>query len=269
MIFMSFVWRSIVLLSVLCVASGAQALSEMNAKIRDNLLLRSAPDEDSETNGVDVVTDETVFVLGTSVDGSWVKVLKKNGQSGWLTLNYVDLYRVDREEYDDFYYELMRERRYTTRWAWNMGLSYGPAPMGVGVESLLHINLAKRGLLDSNVDQFELASGIRYHLGSDPRPALRLDGSLYNKPARAFYEVPVFLVWLFRMGYRGQVMLGPRIGFSIIKDFYNRFEYSLPGLTGFEFRYYPADRTGLISSTWIQVRSVIYYQTSTGLSFRF
>lgn len=261
--------RFFVFLLVFVLSPSVYALSELNAKVRDNLYLRSSPAEDAESNGVQVVTDETVFVLGTSVEGSWIQVLKKSGETGWLTLNFVDLFRVDRADYDEYYYQLMRERRYNTRWAWNLGLSYGPTPMGIGAETTLHLNLAKRGVFDSNVDQLELASGIRYHLGADPKPALRSDGTLFNKPAEAFWEIPVFFVWLFRMGYRGELMIGPRFGFSVLKDSYNRFPTSVPGLTGFELRYFPVDTVGLSWNTWIQMRSVVYYQTSFDLSFRF
>lgn len=262
-------FKFVTLFVLFSIPISVRAISELNAKVRENYSLKKAPQEDAQPNGVLVNVDEVVFVLGTSVDGHWSQVMKKSGETGWITLNLVDLYRVDRADYDDLYYVMLRERRHTTRWTWNAGLSYGPTPMGIGAESTLHYNFAKRGVFNANVDQIELASGFRYHLGADPAPALKPDGTLYNKSAKAFWEIPVYLLWMLRLGARGEWMFGPRLGFSIIKDSFNRFEYAVPGLTGFEMRYFPGDSLGFTWNVWAQMRSVIYYQTSFGLSYRF
>jgi hypothetical protein len=256
-------------LFVLCGVPSSFALTELNARVRENVILRSAPSFEAAQTGVELRVDETVFVLGSSLDSSYVQVIKRSGETGWIPVNLVDLYRVDQQDYDDFYYALMRERRKTTRWNLHLGATYGLVPMGLGGQAVLGLNILKRGVFDRNVDQLELSSGLRYHLGADPAPVLRLDGSLYNKAAEAFWEFPVQLLWLFRLGYRGGTMLGPRVGFSVVRDSYNRFSTALPGLTGFEFRHYPRDTLGISWGTWVHLRSVIYYSTSFGLDFRF
>ncbi len=184
-------------------------------------------------------------------------------------MNLLDLYRVDRQDYDDYYYALMRERRMTSRWNLHVGGSWGSVPMGIGGQALVGLNFLRRGVFDANIDQLELVSGIRYHLGADPEPALRLDGTLYNKPAQPFWEVPVQLLWLFRLGYRGAFMIGPRVGFSVVQDDYNRWPIALPGLAGFEARYYPRDHWGFSWGNWVHLRSVMYFSTSFGVDFRF
>jgi hypothetical protein len=250
-------------------SAPASALSELNARVRETVFLKSQPSPDSSDTSVQVAADETVFVLGTSVDTTFVQVLKRNGETGWLQVNLADLYRVDRSDYDDYYYALMRERAYTSRWNFHLGASYGVLPFGVGAEGLVNLNIFRRGVFDSNVDQLEFGSGFKYHVGADPKPVLLGDGTLFSKPARPFWELPVQLLWLFRLGYRGETLLGPRIGFSVIQDRYSRFDTALPGLTGFELRHYPRDTLGLSWNVWVHLRSVIYYSTSFGVDFRF
>jgi hypothetical protein len=250
-------------------ATPASALSELNARVRENVFLKSQPSPESPDSSVQVTAEETVFVLGTSLDTTFVQVLKRNGETGWLQVSLADLHRVDRSDYDDYYYALMRERAYTSRWNFHLGASYGVLPFGVGAEGLVSLNIFRRGVFDSNVDQLEFGSGFKYHVGSDPKPVLLGDGTLYSKPARSFWEVPVQLLWLFRLGYRGETLLGPRLGFSVIQDQYSRFETALPGLTGFELRHYPRDTLGLSWNVWVHLRSVIYYSTSFGVDFRF
>ena len=266
---MSRFWAVFFLVAALGVSSASAALTELNARVRETLLLKSAPSTDSADTAVEVLVDEKVFVLGTSVDTSFVQVLKKSGETGWIPVNLVDLYRVDRGDYDEYYYALMRERAYTSRWNFHLGASYGPAPMGVGGEALVNLNILRRGLFDSNLDQLEVGTGFIYHVGADPAPVLLGDGTLFTKAAQPFWEIPVQLVWLFRLGYRGETMLGPRLGFSVIQDRYSRFATALPALTGFELRHYPRDTLGLSWNVWVHLRSVIYYSTSFGVDFRF
>jgi hypothetical protein len=250
-------------------SASLYAVNALNAKVRETQMLRVAPQDESPVGSVQVEVDEVVFVLGTSVDGYWVQVLKDNGKSGWVPINLIDIYRVDRLDYDDFYYAMMRERRVTSRWHLGGAVSYGPVPYGLGGEAVLHLNLFRKGIFQLNVDQIELGAGFRYHLGADPTPALKPDGSLFNKASEAFYEIPVYLLWMFRLGYRGDWMLGPRLGFAVVKDPFFRFDYSIPAVTGFELRHYPRDMLGLSWNVWVHMRSVVYYSTSFGLNIRF
>jgi len=250
-------------------SAPTNALSELNARVRENVMLKSSPSEDATDTSYQVQVEEKVFVLGTSIDNSFIQVIKKNGETGWLPVGLADLHRVDRAEYDEYYYALMRERMHTTRWNFHLGASYGTAPVGIGGEALVNLNFFKRGVFDSNVDQLELGTGFKYHIGADPEPVLKEDGTLYSKPAKPFYEIPVQLVWLFRLGYRGETLIGPRLGFTYIQDRYARFNSALPALTGFELRHYPRDTLGISWNTWVYLRSVIYYSTSVGFDFRF
>ncbi|MEO5666736.1 MAG: hypothetical protein ABIR96_01620, partial [Bdellovibrionota bacterium] len=175
----------------LYVAPAWAALTELNAKVRENLVLKSEPSGDAPDNGVEVKTDEKVFVLGSSVDTTFVQVLKKSGESGWVAVDRVDLFRVDRSDYDEYYYALMRQRAFTSRWNLHVGGSYGTLPLGVGVETLVNLNILKRGVFDSKSDQLELGSGFLYHLGADPKPVLKDDGTLFSKPAQPYWEIPI------------------------------------------------------------------------------
>lgn len=258
------------ILAVFCVlfSSSASALTELSAMVRGAYVLRETPSIDSIETPWQVEDEEEVFVLGSSLDSSWIQVLKRNGKSGWLPVHQVDLKRVDQKSYDDFYFALMRERRATTRWNFEMGLGWGTAPIGVGAEMMLRLNLFRDGMLTNKSDQFEIGTGLRYHLGANPSPTIEGD-TLVSANAQPFYEVPLELSLLFRLGYRGALLVGPHFGVSFVNDPYARFNPAMPAITGFQFRYYPRDSFGLYWNTWVHLRSEIYYGISFGVNWRF
>ncbi len=244
------------------------ALTELSASVRDQYILKLKPEYDADNSEVEVMKNEFTFVLGTSLDGSWVQVINRDGRSGWIPVTMLDLQRVDQEDYDDFYFALMRERRYLSRISWEGGASFGTTPFGVGAETMLRVNLFKEGFATNKSDQLELGAGFRYHLGASPSPTFN-GTTLVSDSAKRFFEVPVELSWMFRLGYRGNLLVGPHFGVSFVKDPFARFNPAMPAVAGFNFRYYPRDSFGIYFHTWVHLRSVIYYSASSGVTWRF
>ena len=247
---------------------NAHALTELNAVVRDQYVLKTTPNFEGNQTEYEVAKGESTFVLGTSIDGAWVRVLRKDGKSGWMPVHLLDLHRVDQEDYDDFYFALMRERRKMTRWSWEAGLSFGTTPFGVGAETMLRLNLFKEGAVTHKTDQLEIGTGLRYHLGAAPSPTFN-GVSLVSASAQKFWEIPLELSWMFRLGYRGSLMVGPHFGVSFVKDPYARFNPAMPAVAGINFRYFPRDNFGIYLHSWVHLRSVIYFSASTGVTWRF
>jgi hypothetical protein len=260
---------SLFLAFVVLSSPAARALSELGARIREAQVLKAGPSEDAGESPVRVEAGDRLLVLGSSVDSLYVQVLKKGSGTGWIEVNRVDLFRLDRSEYDAFYYEMMRESAVSSRWNLCFGPNWGTVPFGLGGEAMVSLNIFRRGVFESNGDQLEISTGFKSHLGADPDPLLRADGTLSSKPAQPFWQIPLQLVWLARFGHRGETMLGPRLGFAYVRDSYSRFGSALPAVAGIEFRHFTSDVFGVSWSAQAYLRSVVYYSTSFGLNFRY
>lgn len=217
---------------------------------------------------VEVEENESTLVLGNSVDGDWIKVMTRDGYVGWIQEGLVDLTRVPKAEFDDYFYMLQKRNRVTHRWNFELGPSWGTAPFGLGLETMIRLNLYRDGFLMDRGDVFELGTGFRYHKGADPSPAIGAT-DLVNQEGKAFWEVPLEFTYLFRFGADGNLMAGPHFGVSFVKDPFARFTPSMPAVLGTQFRYYPRDSFGLYWNTWIHLRSVTYYGLSFGVNWRF
>ena len=247
---------------------AAFALAEFTGMVRGDTVLKEEPNFEATDTRWQVKDEEEIFVLGTSIDGGWIEVIRRDGKSGWMPLNKVDLRRTDRPVYDDFYFAYMRERRITFRWNLELGLGWATAPIGVGAETMFRLNLFKNGMLTNKSDHFEIGTGFRYHLGAAPEPTLGVSG-LETASAKQFWEVPVEFSLMFRLGYQGNFLVGPHFGVTFIQDPYGRFNPTMPAIAGFNFRYYHRDSVGIYWNTWVHLRSVIYYGLSFGVNWRF
>lgn len=253
---------------VLFLPATATALTELSGRIRQDAMLRMDPLFESEMTETEVKEDESTLVLGNSVDGDWIKVMTRNGEQGWIQEGLVDLRRVPMDEFDEYFYMLRKKNRTVHRWNYELGLSWGTAPFGIGVENMIRLNLYEDGIFIHRGDVFELGTGFRYHKGADPSPAIGAT-DLVNQEGKAFWEVPLEFTYLFRIGVKGDLMAGPHFGVSFVNDPFARFTPSMPAVLGAKFRYYPGDSFGLYWNTWMHLRSVTYYGLSFGVNWRF
>ncbi len=256
-------------MAFLGLAAPAGAFSEFNGVVREAAPLYNGPNETSGKNGVEVLPQQKVFVMGSSVGGHWSKVLTRNGKTGWIPLRLLDLERVSQLEYDTYYHAYQRETRRSSRVTMELGVSRGTVPMGLGAEAMLWFNPLLRGLINVNEDQFEVGVGYSYHLGVNPNAIAAEDGAIVSPKTKNFRSIPLLAQWLFRMGPRGNFMTGPRFGLAVVNDPFSRFENSLPMLGGWSVRYFPGEDFGVYVSGQALLSEANYYSGHFGLSFRY
>jgi len=186
-------------------STSAHAVSEFRAIAKEDYPLYAEPRGGATITGTIFKKGTEAYVVGTSVGGTWLKVLDNEGNEGWLPEARVQVFRMIPGDYDRYRELIDRQRRVTSRFIFNFTGTLGDGNLGFGLQFTPMINLFKNGILGNKVDHLEVGGGFAYHFGT-------------SNVIEGFFEVPVLAYWLFRMGPRGAVLFGPGIGFSIIDD---------------------------------------------------
>lgn len=258
---MSLTGRVLLGLVVLLVSLPAKAVSEYRGYARTDERLYSGPG-----SGYDVLETkslakrEEILVLGNSVGGGWTLVLCYDGTEGWVPTGRLELVRVVPSEFDRFELLVQRKRRATSRWMIHAGVQGGTGTLGFGVGGMIYLNTARDGLFGKKSDQLEIGTGFNIYLGQASPTAAR----------KAFGEVPISVLWLGRFGGRGALLVGPRLGASVIADpAYPTGTRAVPFVGGLHARYYPDEDYGFYWESLVMSRSVQYVVQTVGLSLRF
>ncbi len=177
-----------------------------------------------------------------------------------MPLSRVDLTEMEPAYRSDFRHVLDQLSRVTSRWIWEAPLlAYASGPLGLGVGGLFWLNTARNGLIDYRDDQLEIGTGFYLWKGQ----------ATSTSAARFVWEIPVHAQWLFRFLDRGALMVGPRIGFSVLNDPTFRFARALPFRGGLHVRYYFDDDIGISFGAMTHARSVTYWSGEVGFNVRF
>lgn len=214
--------------------------------------LQIQPESRSPRLNKEYLDTEVFFVLGTSQNKEWYKILHRSGIAGWVSNSKIRIYNLNAEEQREFDLFMERDRRPNYRSLVQLGGSYGTAPFGGGAELDLAINMLPYGVFGKNFDQLELGSGFHYHFG----------GSGF------FFEVPIVLQWMFRISHHGNILLGPFGGLSVVQDPRFKFDSPMPARFGLQLRYYFSEHLGLYGSLFMLSREVQNSFASGGLSLR-
>ena len=172
-------------------------------------------------------------------------------------------------DYDDLSLAYDRFARRTSRFTLNGTVIEGSSPRGLGLGLDFTINTRKIGLTGFKRDQFEWGIGYHYHVGSprDTGAGGSFWGSLLSIAHNPWWEIPVYVQWLFRFRPFGSIQVGPRLGFAVSKD-PRVATYALPIEFGYVVRYYPEANWGFLFENSAMIRSVADIKAAFGATYR-
>lgn len=255
---------------ILLTSLQAFTAAEMRGYVIRSFDLYKGPAESFGVSEFKVRAGEELWVQGTSVGGIWLRVVKREGGSGWIPASEVKLERVSASDVYEVQQRLEAEGRYQTWFNLEGSLSSGSLPFGKGALMSATFNLAPSGVLGVNRDQFEVGGLVAYYLGREVFGYIDSDGDrfkLNNSSNRKFVTYGLFGQWLFRSGERGSLMIGPRGGFLMTK--FNHYKvYHAPLTAGLVLRYFSEEHWGWNASAQVSFETGVYFFYSFGVSYR-
>ena len=253
--------KGLMISALLGVGERAWAVTEFRGFARSKSALYQGPGEGyGKFEDKSLEENEEVHVLGTSIGGSWTQVLTDEGIEAWVPASRLNLRRVLPGEYDRFLLLIDKKRRITTRLGLNFGGVYRNKPDGLGAGVQIAFNVAPNGFATMRADQLELVSGYFFHFKSR--------GGGVERPQ--FSEIPLQLMWLFRIGRGGDFLLGPTFGASYFTEAYEADttrKFSAVG--GVHMRYFFGEYAGLFVEFDTIGLEFDYLKLTTGFSLRY
>lgn len=219
--------------------------------------LYSGPDEAYPLTGAAVEAQEPVLILGIGAK-NWYRVLRENGNEGWILTSRVERGPVDADEAFELESTLRLKHRIKSYWSMAAGgmagfrgqdRNYYPL-VGGRVYSLY--NFAPRGLIGQKVDQFELVMGV---------------GSfLYRGDVNV--ELPLGLLWILRPPAWNSFMIGPKIGVTFIEEIPTDYKIDAFFETGLHARFFWNDDWGVFTEAMVQMKRNVAFVGVLGLVLR-
>ena len=257
------------LMLLICASRAHSMTTEFRGIVLQSIEPFQLPDTTSPRAGFTLKEKEEVYVIGNSVGGGWMRILNANHEDGWLPATRLDLHRLAPMEYDDLAIAYDHFASRTSRYTLNSTVIEGSAPRGLGLGLDFTINTRKVGLTGYKDDQLEWGIGYHYHFGSprDTGAGGSFWGSALSVGHNPWWEIPVYVQWLFRYRPFGSIQVGPRLGVAVSRD-PRLSTIALPIEVGYVVRYYPEANWGFLFENSAMIRSVADIKAAFGATYR-